>query len=159
MATSFICFYKNQNFGNTINNIGHVTVIRLTCSLHSDVCWFNFSWVICNTVCKEAIFSLCSCDAPSKNAKCTPLIMQTWLGNRMFKIYYNIWVLLSVFWFRVSLCSSRLSEYWFHMSCAINEKSIINSYNDYPVQNTEINDREGSAALTTWHPSIHKSWH
>jgi hypothetical protein len=28
-----------------------------------------------------------------------------------------------------------------------------------PVQKTEINDRGGSAALTTRHPSIHKSWH
>jgi hypothetical protein len=27
------------------------------------------------------------------------------------------------------------------------------------VQKTEINDRGGSAALTTRHPSIHKSWH
>jgi hypothetical protein len=29
----------------------------------------------------------------------------------------------------------------------------------YPVQKTEINGRRGSAALTTRHPSIHKSWH
>jgi hypothetical protein len=28
-----------------------------------------------------------------------------------------------------------------------------------PVQKTEIDDRRGSAALTTRHPSIHKSWH
>jgi hypothetical protein len=28
-----------------------------------------------------------------------------------------------------------------------------------PVYKTDINDREGSAALTTRHPSIHKSWH
>jgi hypothetical protein len=28
-----------------------------------------------------------------------------------------------------------------------------------PVWKTEINDRKGSAALTTRHPSIHKSWH
>jgi hypothetical protein len=28
-----------------------------------------------------------------------------------------------------------------------------------PVKKTEINDRRGSAALTTRHPSIHKSWH
>jgi hypothetical protein len=27
------------------------------------------------------------------------------------------------------------------------------------VQKTEINDRRGSAALTTRHPSIRKSWH
>jgi hypothetical protein len=27
------------------------------------------------------------------------------------------------------------------------------------VYKTEINDRSGSAALTTRHPSIHKSWH
>jgi hypothetical protein len=28
-----------------------------------------------------------------------------------------------------------------------------------PVYKTDINDRVGSAALTTRHPSIHKSWH
>jgi hypothetical protein len=28
-----------------------------------------------------------------------------------------------------------------------------------PVKKTEINDRRRSAALTTRHPSIHKSWH
>jgi hypothetical protein len=28
-----------------------------------------------------------------------------------------------------------------------------------PVYKTEINDRKGSAALTTRYPSIHKSWH
>jgi hypothetical protein len=28
-----------------------------------------------------------------------------------------------------------------------------------PDYKTEINDRGGSAALTTRHPSIHKSWH
>jgi hypothetical protein len=28
-----------------------------------------------------------------------------------------------------------------------------------PVYKTHINDRVGSAALTTRHPSIHKSWH
>jgi hypothetical protein len=28
-----------------------------------------------------------------------------------------------------------------------------------PVQKTEINDREASAALTTRHVSIRKSWH
>jgi hypothetical protein len=28
-----------------------------------------------------------------------------------------------------------------------------------PIKKTEINDRRGSAALTTRHPSIHKSWH
>jgi hypothetical protein len=28
-----------------------------------------------------------------------------------------------------------------------------------PVKKTEINDRRGSIALTTRHPSIHKSWH
>jgi hypothetical protein len=28
-----------------------------------------------------------------------------------------------------------------------------------PVYKTEINDRAGSAALTTRHPSIRKSWH
>jgi hypothetical protein len=28
-----------------------------------------------------------------------------------------------------------------------------------PVKKAEINDRWGSAALTTRHPSIHKSWH
>jgi hypothetical protein len=28
-----------------------------------------------------------------------------------------------------------------------------------PVQKTEINDRRGSAAPTTQHPSIRKSWH
>jgi hypothetical protein len=27
------------------------------------------------------------------------------------------------------------------------------------VQKTEINDRRGSAALTSRHPSIHKIWH
>jgi hypothetical protein len=28
-----------------------------------------------------------------------------------------------------------------------------------PVKKTEINGREGSAALTTQHPSIRNSWH
>jgi hypothetical protein len=28
-----------------------------------------------------------------------------------------------------------------------------------PVQKTEINDRKGSAGLTTRHPPIRKSWH
>jgi hypothetical protein len=28
-----------------------------------------------------------------------------------------------------------------------------------PVSKTEINDRGGSSALNTRHPSIHKSWH
>jgi hypothetical protein len=61
-----IRFCKSQNLGTKMNNIGHITVIRLTCSLHADVCWFSFSWVICNAVCKDATFSLCSCNEPLK---------------------------------------------------------------------------------------------
>jgi hypothetical protein len=33
------------------------------------------------------------------------------------------------------------------------------NYTHSPVYKTEINDRRGSAALTTRHPSIHNSWH
>jgi hypothetical protein len=36
---------------------------------------------------------------------------------------------------------------------------ISHQYGNIPVYKTEINNCWGSVALTTRHPSIHKSWH
>jgi hypothetical protein len=60
--------------------------------------------------------------------------------------------------------SARFSEYqwvWNGIHSAlvrVNEK-LLERKLAAPVKKTEINDRRGSAALTTRHPSIHKSWH
>jgi hypothetical protein len=88
-----------------------------------------------------------------------------WLKNSVFWDVFTAVTIMNVLWV-ITQCGSSLNRHFReHIAFIFMVTGLDNKWGATWKRSsgsglkTEINDHRASAALTMWHPSIHKSWH